>query len=522
MTSLKHSGNVWLGLDVHKDSIAAGVLGTQESSPRIELIGPGPDAVRRLIKKVSGSPERVRACYEAGPTGYELHRLLTGLGVRCEVIAPSLIPKAAGDRVKTDRRDAGRLARLLRAGELTAIRVPTPTEEAVRDLCRARADVVEDQRRARQRLGKFLLRHGVVYPGGRAWTVSYYQWLDQVRFAERALIETFRHYRAILAERDAALTAIDADLRPWCGRDPFAAQVRRLACYRGVAELAGLTFATEVCDWRRFPSAPSFMAFTGLIPSEYSSGGSQHRGHITHAGNEHLRTQLVESAWTYRYCAQIGRGLARRQAGNPPQTLARSWAAQRRLCARYRRLAAQTRPHRRGHRDRPRAGRVPLGRNDRGRLTMTTHPAGTPAGSGHHPRHPQHVTRRGTAVAGKIPVSIYARPLHPRAIQVRGHVLRNTDLPGPIREHQSGGLPIHNAPARHHPLSRPPPETQHTPASLAPPIIDRRSSASTSYVLAGSHPHRLRALHVDPSHATARTPQPRGSQPSTATQAKIR
>jgi len=211
----------------------------------------------------------------------------------------------------------------------------------VRDLCRARADVVEDQRRARQRLGKFLLRHGVVYPGGRAWTVSYYQWLDQVRFAERALIETFRHYRAILAERDAALTAIDADLRPWCARDPFAAQVRRLACYRGVAELAGLTFATEVCDWRRFPSAPSFMAFTGLIPSEYSSGGSQHRGHITHAGNEHLRTQLVESAWTYRYCAQIGRGLARRQAGNPPQTLARSWAAQRRLCARYRRLAAR-------------------------------------------------------------------------------------------------------------------------------------------------------------------------------------
>ncbi len=172
MTSLK-SGDVWLGLDVHKDSIAAGVLGTQESSPRIELIGPGPDAVRRLIKKVSGGPGRVRACYEAGPTGYELHRLLTGLGVRCEVIAPSLIPKAAGERVKTDRRDAGRLARLLRAGELTAIRVPSATEEAVRDLCRARADVVEDQRRARQRLGKFLLRHGVVYPGGWAWTVGY-------------------------------------------------------------------------------------------------------------------------------------------------------------------------------------------------------------------------------------------------------------------------------------------------------------------------------------------------------------
>jgi transposase len=326
---------------VHTDSIAAGVLGGRDATPRIELVGPDPEAVRRLIHKVSADPRAIRACYEAGPTGYELHRLLTGMGVGCEVIAPSLIPKAAGDRVKTDRRDCARLVRLLRAGELTAIHVPTTTEEAVRDLCRARADVLQDQLRARQRLVKFLLRHGTVYPGRTMWTVSYYRWLDQIRFDERALTETFRHSRAIITDRDSALTAIDADLRPWCGRDPFVAQVRRLGCYRGIAEPAGLTFASEVGDWRRFPTAPSFMAFTGLIPSEHSSGRSQRRGHITHTGNEHIRTQLVESAWSHRYPAKIGVGLQRRQASAPPDTLARCWAAQQRLCGRYRRLAAR-------------------------------------------------------------------------------------------------------------------------------------------------------------------------------------
>lgn len=340
MTSVKHAGTIWLGLDVHKDSIAAGVLGERGGTPRIELIRPDAEAVRRLIKKLA-DPGSVRACYEAGPTGYELHRLLTGMGVRCEVIAPSLIPRVAGDRVKTDRRDSARLVRLLRAGELTAIHVPTPTEEAVRDLCRARTGLVQDQLRARQRLVKFLLRHGTVYPGRTMWTLSYYRWLDQIRFDERALTETFRHYRAVVTDRDTALSAINTDLRPWCNRDPFVVQVRRLACYRGIAELAALTFATEVCDWRRFPTAPSFMAFTGLIPSEHSSGGSQRRGHITHTGNEHIRTQLVESAWSYRYPAKIGHGLAQRQAGIPADTLARSWAAQQRLCARYRRLAAR-------------------------------------------------------------------------------------------------------------------------------------------------------------------------------------
>jgi len=339
MTIMKHEGPVWMGWDVHQDSISAGILGERDATPRIEVIGGDADAVRSLLSRVGGRREALRVCYEAGPTGYALHRLLTGMGIYCEVIAPSLIPKAGGDKVKTDRRDAARLVRLFRAGELTAIRVPTPAEEAVRDLCRARADVVDDLRRAKQRLGKFLLRHGQVYRGRSAWTVAHHDWLSGLRFEERALTETFGHYRAILDEREAALRAIEADLRPWGARDPFAGQVAKLACYRGVGELAGLTFATEVCDWRRFATAPNFMAFTGLTPSEYSSGGTCRRGHITHAGNEHLRTQLVESAWSYRYPARIGAELARRQAGASKDTVARSWVAQRRLCGRFRRLS---------------------------------------------------------------------------------------------------------------------------------------------------------------------------------------
>lgn len=338
MTRVKHGGPVWVGLDVHKDSISAAVLGDDESSPLVEGIGPDPDAVRRLVTRV-GRRGRLRVCYEAGPTGYELHRLLAGMGVHCEVIAPSRIPKAAADRVKTDRRDAVRLVRLFRAGELTAIRVPSPVEEAVRDLCRARVDMVEDQARARNRLSKFLLRHGHAYRGRSPWTVMHAQWLSQLSFDERALTETFRHYRAVVDEREAALRAVEVDLLPWCDREPFADTVARLCCYRGIARIAGLTFASEVCDWRRFPSAPAFMAFTGLVPSEHSSGGSQRRGGITHTGNTHLRHQLVESAWAYRYPARISKDLARRQAGAPADTLARSIGAQRRLCGRFRRLS---------------------------------------------------------------------------------------------------------------------------------------------------------------------------------------
>jgi transposase len=260
-------GLTYLGLDVHRDTISVAVLRPGHDAPQIEQIANNEPAVRRLVARFP-DPRRLRACYEAGPTGYELARLLASLTVRCEVIAPTLIPRAPGDRVKTDSRDCRRLARLHRAGELVAIRVPTVAEEAVRDLCRARADLLADRTRARHRLSKFLLRHGRPWRGGAtAWTHAHERWLLTQRFDDAALTATYGHYRAVLDARDAQLEAIEADLVTWYGRPPFTDQVARLAAYRGVTRLGALTLASEVGDWRRFASAPQFMGFCGLTPA---------------------------------------------------------------------------------------------------------------------------------------------------------------------------------------------------------------------------------------------------------------
>jgi len=284
---------------VHKNTISAAVLEPGSMVPVVDKISADDESVRRLVARFE-EPGRVWACYEAGPTGYELARVLRGAGMRCEVIAPSLIPARPGDRVKTDKRDARRLALLFRGNQLSSVRVPTPAEEAVRDLCRARADMIIDLTRARHRLGKFLLRHGRVWRAGDNWTQKHRAWVRAQRFGERALNETLAHYQATLTAREAAVDAIGADLAPWCDRAPFTDAVGRLAAYRGITRLGGLTLAAEVCDWRRFPTAPMFMGFTGLVPSESSSGDRTRRGGITHAGNTHLRTQLVEAAWAYK------------------------------------------------------------------------------------------------------------------------------------------------------------------------------------------------------------------------------
>jgi transposase len=333
-------GPVHLGLDVAKNQIVVGVLAPGQETPVVDRIFHDEASVRRLVARFADR-SRLRVCYEAGPTGFGLYRLLTSMGVACEVVAPSLIPKAPGDRVKTDKRDARRLARLHRAGELTAIQVPSPEQEAVRDLCRARAVMVIDRRRARQRVDKFLLRHGRVYRAGAAWTARHGQWLAAQRFEDTALDSTYAQYRAVLAARDAELAAVEAMLGPWIDAGPFAAATHRLAAYRGIAYVGGLTLASEVFDWARFGSATQFMGFTGLVPCEYSTGESTWRGHVTKAGNTQVRTQLVESAWCYQHGPAIGADLRRRQAHTGPDTLARSWAAQQRLCGRFRRLAAR-------------------------------------------------------------------------------------------------------------------------------------------------------------------------------------
>jgi transposase len=266
MTSVQDRGMIHLGLDVHKNTISVGILGPAEEAPYTDKISSDDEAVRRLVARFE-QPRRLFACYEAGPTGYELARLLASLGVRCDVVAPSLIPTAPGDRVKTDKRDCRRLARLHRAGELTAIRVPTAAEEGVRDLCRARADMVIDCTRAKHRLGKFLLRHGRVWRAGENWTLRHRAWIAQQHFDDRAAETTFAHYRATLAAREAAVEAIEADLACWFTAEPFADQVARLAAYRGVTRLGALTLASEVCDWRRFPAAGAFMGFAGWCPA---------------------------------------------------------------------------------------------------------------------------------------------------------------------------------------------------------------------------------------------------------------
>jgi transposase len=224
---------------------------------------------------------------------------------------------------------------------LTAIRVPTPAEEAVRDGCRARADIVDDLSRARKRLGAFLLRHNHIWRDGSTWTVKHHLWLRAQRFDERALNVTFGHYLGTVEAREAELEAIEAELRRWLTDSLFADQIARLCAYRGVADLGALTLASEVCDWRRFPTPATFMGFCGLVVSEYSSGASVKRGHLTKTGNAHVRSQLVESAWAYQHRASVGAELRRRQEGLDRDTVARAWAAQLRLCSRYRNLLAR-------------------------------------------------------------------------------------------------------------------------------------------------------------------------------------
>jgi transposase len=209
--SVSHLTPIHLGLDVHKDTISVGILPADQQVPDVERIPHDEASIRRLVGRL-GNPRSLRACYEAGPTGFELARLLHSLHVRCEVIAPSLIPKAPGDKVKTDRRDCRRLARLHRAGELVCVRIPTVQEEAVRDLCRTRGDMVEDLTRARNRLGKFLLRHGRVWRGGSTWTLEHQAWLGSQRFEQPAMAQTFGHYLAVVEVGNAHLDAVEPTL----------------------------------------------------------------------------------------------------------------------------------------------------------------------------------------------------------------------------------------------------------------------------------------------------------------------
>ena len=284
-------------------------------------------------------------CYEAGPCGFELQRALTTHQVPCAIIAPAVIPRRPGDRVTTDRRDAGQLAVLYRAGALTAIHIPTEQEEAARDLLRCREDIRADRLRARHRLSKFLLRHGRRFTATKkAWTKRHAAWLQAQRWPLPALAQTHRAYVRTVDEADARLHAVDTELRDRLSLEPLKPRVERLRCFRGIDDLTALTIAAELGDPRRFPSAPSLMGFVGLVPSEHSSGTKQARGAIPKTGNAHIRRVLVESAWHYRHHPFAGRALTARQHGAPAAVIQQAWTAQHRLHRRYRRLAARGKP----------------------------------------------------------------------------------------------------------------------------------------------------------------------------------
>lgn len=333
-----------IAFDQHAATTVAAVLLPGQRTPALEtLTSDCPTILKFLARVRRGGP--IRCCYEAGPCGFELQRALTGHDIPCDVIAPALIPRRAGDRIKTDRRDAGQLAVLYRAEALTAVHIPTEQEEAARDLLRCREDIRADLLRARHRLSKFLLRHGRRFTGTKkAWTKRHTDWLRAQRWEIPALDHTHAAYLRAVAEASERLRTVEEDLRALLTLEPLQSRVVRLRCFRGISDLTALTIAAELGDPRRFATAPRTMAFVGLVPSEHSSGTKQARGRITKTGNAHLRRVLVEAAWHYRHRPFVGATLRTRQRGAPAETIAQAWTAQQRLYRRYHRLAARGKP----------------------------------------------------------------------------------------------------------------------------------------------------------------------------------
>jgi transposase len=334
----------YVGVDAHKkDLFIAMLIGTQ-TTPVTWQLANEPNAVRRLVRKLErDAPGPVRMCYEAGPGGYALQRQVTTPRVSCQVIAPALIPRKPGERVKTNRRDARKLAALLRAGLLTEVRPPTPAEEAVRDLCRARDDAREDLQRARHRMGKLLLRRGLHF-GGRNWTQAHRRWIESLEWAQPAERIVVDDYLLAIDQLDARLTELDTRLTDIAQREPYREPVAWLRCFRGIDTLTAILILAELRDFRRFDSPRALMAYLGLVPGEDSTGEKHRRGRITRTGNALVRRLLVETAWHYQHRPGVGVALTRRRKGQPGRVIAIADKAQQRLCRRFRRLAEHHKP----------------------------------------------------------------------------------------------------------------------------------------------------------------------------------
>ena len=334
----------YVGIDAHKKDLFIAMLVGTHTVPVSWTVANEPNAVRRLVRKLEReAPGPVRACYEAGPCGYALQRQMTTPRVSCQVIAPALVPRKPGERVKTNRRDARKLGELLRAGLLTEVRPPTPAEEAVRDLCRARDDAREDLQRCRHRLGKLLLRRGLHYHG-RNWTRAHRQWIDSLAWAQEAERVVVEDYLLAIDHVEARLSELDARLTDIAQTDPYREPVAWLRCFRGIDTLTAILILAELHDFRRFQSPRALMAYLGLVPGEDSSGEKHRRGRITRTGNALVRRLLVETAWHYQHRPGVGAALARRRKGQPGRVIAIADKAQQRLCRRFRKLAAEHKP----------------------------------------------------------------------------------------------------------------------------------------------------------------------------------
>jgi transposase len=331
--------SVYVGLDVHKETIAVGVARSGRGKPEyFGEIKNSVAAVRKLLRRLSPDGEVLQVCYEAGPCGYGLYRQIKSLGHDCEVVAPSLIPRKAGERMKTDRRDGLKLAHEHRAGGLTAVWVPGEEQEAVRDLTRAREDMKAIETKARQRLGAFLLRHGRVFEGKSRWTQAHFRWLETVKFDQPLQQLVLQEYIDAVTDARRRVEALELQMRQALPGWSLGVVAEALMALRGLSLIAAMTTLAELGDITRFDSPRELMGYLGLVPSEHSSGGSRRQGGITRTGNGHVRRVLVEAAWNYRFPARKTRDIQKRAEKTSAAVQAIAWQAQTRLCGRYQAL----------------------------------------------------------------------------------------------------------------------------------------------------------------------------------------
>lgn len=332
----------YVGLDVHKESIDISVARAEDAEVRhFGKVAGDLNAVTRAMRRLTKDGRRLRIVYEAGPCGFVLQRRLSALGFECQVVAPSLVPKRSGERIKTDRRDSLKLARAARAGDLTAVRVPDAADEAVRDLTRAREDAVREQRNARHRLKALLLRNDIRYEGRGSWTAAHLRWLSTLKLPHAAQQIAFQEYLHAISESTARIGRLEQALREALSGWSLAPVVEALQALRGVQLVAAITLVAEIQDFARFANPRSLMGYLGLIPSESSSGQRRRQGAITKSGNTAARRILVEIAHHYRHPARVTPIIAKRHAQLPKAVTDIAWAAQLRLCGRFKRLASR-------------------------------------------------------------------------------------------------------------------------------------------------------------------------------------